>query len=549
MAIEVEGTSQVEEFVNILRRRAWWIAIPTIVIGTLGIAVAVIVPKKHVTSAQVLVRDVTGMVKESSAGAVSRMEAFVAPHVIRSRERVAQALNELQWPDYLELGSEEQNEYRAAILDDLVIQLIAVQTQTGAQIVQARFSHTVPERAYDFLSKIIVSWKTEVQGRFEASERTRLETLKTTENQLNAELTKVSQDLEIKRRAHKIRPDVVLQGRDRASFAASNEFDELAAVSKLIDEDEELLKDLEARIAVWQEQYNAARPMVPRPQGTSATGGIADEIALRLTEIQELQQAIDKSGWTVNSSRYRLAQKEIEAKVNQVEELRAIGAGGATTLEDEVVNPKRVELAGLIEDARAEYALAEARRARNVAKLEQLTNVTDRLYKEYQEIDRLQATFDNLKTHLEEVGTTRALQESQVATIESDAGKFFEDLETPRLPLRPTTPNPFIIAGLFLVVGLTLGLGLAVLSELSRSTFRNARDLSRVMVVPVLGTVNRIVTRRQRSRLFFAHVTLATVTLAIVSVVGYVTWAWVNDRDALSKPVRSAIDGMREPFL
>lgn len=552
MAIEVEGTSQIEEFLGVLRRRAWWIAIPTIVIGALGIAVAIIVPKKFVTSAQVLVRDVTGLVQQSSAGAVSRMEGYVAPHVIRSRERVAQALSELAdvgWADYLTQTVEEQSEYREALIDDLIIQLIAVQNQTGAQIVQARFSHTNPQRAYEFLTKIVDSWKTEVQGRFEASERTRLETLKGTENQLNADLTKVSQELEMKRRANKIRPDVVVQGRERSSFAASSEFGQLDEVNLALEADIETLKDLEARIAVWQEQFDAARKTVPRAQGTAATGGIAEQIAARLSEKQDLELAIDTNGWTVNSTNYKKAQKEIAAIVKSVEELRAIGSGGAPTSEVEEVNPKRVELAELMAEARAEYAIIDERRARNVLKQLRLTDATNRLYKEYQDIDRLQADFDKFKATLEEVGTTRALQESQVATIESDAGKFFEDLETPRIPSRPTTPNPYLIAGLFLVVGLSLGLGSAVLSELSRSTFRNSRDLSRVMVVPVLGTVNSIVTRRQRSRLFFTNVTLATVTLAVVSVVGYVTWAWVYDPDALSKPVLSAIRGMREPFL
>lgn len=549
MAVEVEGTSQVEEFLGILRRRAWWIAIPTIVFGALGIAVGVIVPKKFVASAQVLVRDVTGLVQQSSAGAVSRMEGFVAPHVIRSRERVAQALSELRWSDYLEKTAEEQSEYRVALIDDLVIDLFAVQNNAGAQIVRARFSHTNPQRAYDFLSKIVESWKSEVQGRFESSERTRLEMLKSTEDQLDAERTKVSQDLELKRRANKIRPDVVMQGPQKSSLFASSEFGDFDRVKTAIDEDVEALKNLEARIANWQAQFDAARPTLPRSQGADGGGGIAEDIERYTSRRQELELSIKKNGWTPHSNQYKKAQKEIQEIVKTLDELRSIGAGGSPTLEVEEVNPVRVELAGKIEEARNEYAIRDEQRKRNVERYEQLAESTSRLYREHQDIDLLQARFDNLTETLKEVGTTRALQESQVATIESDAGKFFEDLETPLVPSRPTTPNPYLIAGLFLLAGVSLGLGISVLSEISRSTFRNARDLSRVMVVPVLGTVNRIVTRRQRSRHFFAHVALATATLALVSVVGYVTWAWVYDPDALSEPVLSAIRGLREPFL
>jgi capsular polysaccharide biosynthesis protein len=549
VAIEVEGTSQVEEFLGILRRRAWWIVIPTIVLGAIGIAVAVIVPKKFVASAQVLVRDVTGLVKESNAGAVSRMEGYVAPHVIRSRERVAQALHELGWPEYIEMSEEEKSEYRAAIIDDLVIQLVSVQNNTGAQIVVARFSHTNPGRAHDFLSKIIVSWRTEVEGRFKASERTRLETLESTENDLTTELTRVSQELEMKRRANKIRPQIVVPGRPNSSLLGSTEFDLLDQVNEAIAADDEALAKLAARIENWRKQFDAAPRTIARVQSNSATEGIAEDIARKVSEKEELEFAIETNGWTVNSSKYKTAQREIAAIVEALEKLRGVGATGTPTVEVEEVNPARVELARQMDEARAEVAMLEAQRARNVLKREQLTETTNVLYKEHEAIDLLQAQFDNLKKYLEEVGTQRALQESQVATIESDAGKFFEDLETPRVPLRPTTPNPYLIAAFFLIVGVSLGFGVAILSELSRTTFRNARDLSRIMVVPVLGTVNQIVTRRERSRHFFTHVTLATVTLAVVSVVGYVTWAWVYDPDALSEPVLSAIHGLREPFL
>lgn len=549
MAVEVEGTSQVEEFLGILRRRAWWIAIPTIVLGALGVAVGIIVPKKHIASAQVLVRDVTGLVKESSAGAVSRMEGYVAQHIIRSDQRVSQALNKLRWPEYFEKSEEEKREYRVRLGEDLIIDLYAVQNQAGAQIVRTRFSHTDPVRAYDFLSEIVNSWKTEVQGRFESSERTQLETLKRTEDKLHADRAKVSQDLELKRRGNRIRPDVNLQGRDNSSFLASSEFGRLESVIEEIDANVEALEDLDARIALWEVQYAAAPPTRSRAQGATAEGGAAGDIQRLTSEKLALLQGIRENGWTVNSSNYKKAQFAIEAIVKSLDELRGRGDGGVPTSEVEEVNPERVELGRLLEKARNDAAMERADLERNELRREQLTERTDQLYSEHQDISVLEARFKELSEQITEFGTARAIQESQVDKIETDAGNFFEDLELPLVLTRSTTPNPYLIAGIFLLVGLALGLGISVLAELSRSTFRSARDLSRVMVVPVLGTVNRIVTRRERSRLFFARVALATVTLAVVSVVGYVTWTWVYDRDALSEPVLSAIHGMREPFL
>lgn len=549
MAIEVEGTSQVEEFLGILKRRVWWIAIPTIVIGALGISIAVIVPKKFVSTAEVLVRDITSLVQQSSAGAVSRMEGYVAPHVIGSRERITQVLNDLQWSDFFERTVEEQEEHRARLMASLAIGLTAVQNNAGAQIVRARFSHTSPQRAYQFLRSLIDSWKNEVQLRFETSERSRLEKMKSTESQMLAERTRVSSELELKRRNSRIRPEVKLPGRPQSGLLASAEFAELERIEESIQTDEGALKDLEARIATWQKQFDATPATRPRAQTGETASGVAADVERLNRRKLELELDLATKGWTAISINYRKATSELQEISEKLDELRGLGAGNVVLAEVEEIHPVRVDLARKIDEARGEHAIVTARLERNRARRDELRDSTDRLYREHQDIELLQARFDELTEQIKEVGTERALQESQVAMIESDAGRFFEVLEAPREPLRPSTPNPYIIAGLALALGLSIGLGLAVVTEYSRSTFRSARDLSRVMVVPVLGTVNRIVTRRQRSRVLFAQVALVTGTLAFLGVVGYITWAWVYDPESLSAPLRSAIDGLREPFL
>jgi capsular polysaccharide biosynthesis protein len=54
-----------------------------------------------------------------------------------------------------------------------------------------------------------------------------------------------------------------------------------------------------------------------------------------------------------------------------------------------------------------------------------------------------------------------------------------------------------MIVGFSLVAGLAAGLALALGLEFSKSSFRNVQEITRVMVVPVLGSVNRIVTLRE----------------------------------------------------
>ena len=47
MAVEVESGGQVEEFLRILRRRAWWILLPASLCIAIGTCYSVIVPKKY----------------------------------------------------------------------------------------------------------------------------------------------------------------------------------------------------------------------------------------------------------------------------------------------------------------------------------------------------------------------------------------------------------------------------------------------------------------------------------------------------------------------
>ena len=66
MAVEVESTGQIEEFLRVLRKRVWWIIVPFFLVASLGTAYAVIVPKKFVSSVRVMVRE-----NDESASSIS----------------------------------------------------------------------------------------------------------------------------------------------------------------------------------------------------------------------------------------------------------------------------------------------------------------------------------------------------------------------------------------------------------------------------------------------------------------------------------------------
>jgi len=84
-----------------------------------------------------------------------------------------------------------------------------------------------------------------------------------------------------------------------------------------------------------------------------------------------------------------------------------------------------------------------------------------------------------------------------------------------------------------------------VVLEFSKNCFRTVADIGRVMAIPVLGSVDRIVTRRELRLGALRRVSVAAASLVFVGAILFVTWAWANDAKYLSQDVRDAIEGLR----
>ena len=68
------------------------------------------------------------------------------------------------------------------------------------------------------------------------------------------------------------------------------------------------------------------------------------------------------------------------------------------------------------------------------------------------------------------------------------------------------------------------------------------------MVVPVLGTVNAIVTASQRRRVLVVRALIGGATLVVVLTLGYITWAWSGHQELLSDGMRDNIERFRRSF-
>jgi hypothetical protein len=125
-------------------------------------------------------------------------------------------------------------------------------------------------------------------------------------------------------------------------------------------------------------------------------------------------------------------------------------------------------------------------------------------------------------------------------------GNPFEITQEVATPRKPTEPNPILIIVFSIVGGLAIGLGWTVAAEFSKSCFRSVNDISRVLVAPVLGSVNSIVTRHDVRRRSVRRLVVGTATLSVIGLLMFLTWAWAFNSDLLPQSVLKVIDDLRK---
>ena len=68
-------------------------------------------------------------------------------------------------------------------------------------------------------------------------------------------------------------------------------------------------------------------------------------------------------------------------------------------------------------------------------------------------------------------------------------GDRFRMLDPASLPEKPYFPNPVLIIGLGVVLGLCTGLGASLLAEFADPSVKDARDLESILSYPVLARI------------------------------------------------------------
>ncbi|MEM1452483.1 MAG: hypothetical protein AAGI22_25485, partial [Planctomycetota bacterium] len=269
-------------------------------------------------------------------------------------------------------------------------------------------------------------------------------------------------------------------------------------------------------------------------------------------EIERIDQRIEKLRMEILEGRWGPEHSERKSREREIKSLRtqreiALSQVEGTVFErlDEQKNPDRLALTREIDTKAIELRQQQLRLAQRKETRLTLNQRAQGIQEAYKQLEELAELKQELAASNQTLVLKKNKLEIQVKMLDGPQGDPFEELRKPAVPGKATSPNPWIISIGSILFGLAIGLGLAILLEYSKNCFRSERELNRAMPHPVLGTVNAIRTRRERARAAVVRTVLGGGSLAFVIGVVFVTWAYAQNRNALTDSLVDAIDGFQ----
>ncbi|MBL4769750.1 MAG: hypothetical protein JKY61_01060 [Planctomycetes bacterium] len=543
MAVEVENTSQAEELLRVLKRRLWLILIPAGIIAILGVSYAIVVPKKYVAKAQVMVHDRVATMVRGSASMTA--EGRVAPHKLKAPQLVKSVLSKLKWLEYQELATEvEAAEYRSRVNKNITVSVPPMERNVQQQLVKITFSHTRADLAEQFLLELVTQWQDGVKGkasRHLTDSRDQLmeqmADLEKKEKQLVATLLRLRRDNRI--------PPKVGRGQDRNQGASAPAFAELNRLQRRLEADKAAYEDFGLKLELDQAAMKRLPDQVPIPGSSARENGDVQLERLR----KQLDAALTTQAagnWAPGHTKYRAIQTTIRGIRAKIERLMG-------------VTPEQEDHFNYVQPNAAKQALRDALEIRE-DELQRLANAiiltTDKLTEAgkrtrslqdiYSKINQNEANLVRVDSSLKSVSRDLLGVDKKLSSQDGPQGEPFEVLSPVHATDKPVEPNAWLISIFSVVLGLGVGLGLAVALEFSKNCFRSINDIARSMEIPVLGAINRIETRRQRHVKRVQKLVLGTCMLMTMGVVGFTLWAWALAPHLLKSSVVESIDRLRE---
>lgn len=550
MAGEGNPSGQIQEFLRVLRRRRWQIALPALFVLTLGSAFTVIVPKKYVVTTRVEIKESRNPFdyesKNRDESPTAREIENVEQHIInyaRIERIVGTELIDL-WPEYKRASAAERDDVIESIMRNLQVERVEKNKEIGSTFIDITYRDVDGKRAEAFLRKLNTAWIDDVITRD-------LENLELERQVLDADFRAASKRFQEENakwneqaRLLDVNPSMPPDATDRSGNSINDfEFRQLSEYRKLREQNENDLADARNAAAALEADYLAEPETIAVPEVQPGESYRAERRALE-AQLEKARAHLDE---------ITTAHSDYERTKASVEELTALLADlerrETETVEVTryVANPRRDELRVQLEEARRrvqELAKASERLAKKVEEFE------GRAQQRSEELALLAGFWDNKEEELKrrnEIAAQLRAKEAAIRLFRDTSGRVAEVERPPVASDDDREPNPFLLVAFFLFAGLALGLGIALISEYARNGYRTVRDLAAVMTVPALGAIGTITTRRERRRARLRQAVIGISSTVILLGVAWVAFLYADESrwEMLPVPVLRAIEDLR----
>jgi len=550
MAGEANPAGQIQEFLRVLKRRRWQITLPALFVLAFGTAFAVVVPKKYVVETEIEVKesrnpwDYEG--KNRNESVTSREIENVGKHIINYAriERIVSKQLISQWPEYKRADAGTRKEIIESVMKNIAVEKAEKAKEIGSTFFLITYKDVVKKRAEGFLRELNTAWIEEIIQRDLDDlilERDVLaaELEDATAVQAEANSAWVEQCLLLN-----INPATSPDSRDQYGNATSDyEYEQLAQYQREQQQNFTDLARAESKLTLLEAQYRE------EPEGVVAVdlreGEKFDaQILKHEAKIDELEEQL--SGITEAHREYRVLSEQIVELEQKVAELGRQETADAT-VERLVPNPRREELRYQVQEGEVLVGNLLSERTRLAEKIEEFDGRVAQRAEDFQLASGFFYAKQEALKNRTRVSALLADKKSAIRVFEESQARVYEVVKKPVAADDSVEPSPMLLVAVALFLGAALGLAIAIAAEYGRNSYRTVSDLATVMAVPVLGSIQEIVTPTERRRTRAGRAVVGVSSAVILLGVAWISYCYADEarREGLPVPLRQAIEDFR----
>jgi len=357
---------------------------------------------------------------------------------------------------------------------------ITTDEQRGGNIYHIKYRDPEPGMAKDVVETLLKNF---VEGTLGANR----EGSRRTQEFLQAEIASLEQELTA---AEQRLADFKRENVGRMPGESGDYFARLQAEMTALEASQSKLRQARRRQETLRQQLAGEQPAL---DGGGPTASLDKRIADNEKRLEDLQLRFTNLHPDVIAVKAALEQLS-EQKAEALDELR-------NTEVTEIVSDNPVFQNIQIEIAKINVEIASLREQERThqQKIAEYRQLVDVLPQVEAELARLNRDYDVTQAQYRALLQKLGVAELSDAAGESDYLKF-QIIDPPREPDDSVAPNRPLLLAVVLLAGLSAGGGIAFVRNQLSPVFENARTITEVTGLPVIGTVQRIETRERRNQ-------------------------------------------------